>query len=190
MNGGSTLAYNEKTWEEDRSVTITGEGFFQVKKGSSFVVKTNLGAVTVLGTSFNVKTRNEKLEVVCYTGKVNVASSNTDQNLLPGDGLRVEKGSVTRSWKSDVDSREPSWLIGITLFDEQVPAKEAIDELVNVFGIKVLRNDLSDTVQYKGAFQHSNANNAIRAVLGPFDNQVRYEFDSTNNTLRIIRLNP
>lgn len=190
MNGGSTIAFNEKTWAEDRSVTISGEGFFQVKKGSSFVVKTDLGSVTVLGTSFNVRTRNDKLEVVCYTGKVNVASTYTDENLLPGDGLRVEKGSITKSWKNSGVGQEPSWLQGLTLFEDAVPLKEVIDELVNVFGIQVLENELPDTAMFKGPFLHNNAANAIREVLFPSTDKFRYEFDSSNNTLSILEKNP
>lgn len=188
MNGGSMLSFSEKTWNENRSLTISGEAFFQVKKGSSFVVNTDFGSVTVLGTSFNVKTRNDKLEVICFTGKVNVASTNTDQNLLPGDGLRIEKGRVTSTWKNEVSTKEPSWLKGLTVFDEAVPLREAVDELVNVFGIEILDFNVADTIMYDGAFPHSNASSAIKSVLGTL--KIRYEFDSANNTLRILGTGP
>ncbi len=188
MNGTSTLAFNEKTWAENRAVNISGEAFFQVKKGSSFVVNTDYGSVTVLGTSFNVKTRNQKLEVVCFTGKVNVASSNADRDLLPGDGVRVEQGSVTNSWKKDADAAQPSWLNGLTIFKGTVPLKEAVDELVNVFGIEVLEFNVADTTQYSGAFPHVSAASAVDLVLAPL--KIQYEFDSAKNTLRILGIDP
>ncbi|MCE7992186.1 MAG: hypothetical protein HEP71_09410 [Roseivirga sp.] len=188
MNGTSTLSFNEKTWAENRAVNISGEAFFEVKKGSSFVVNTDFGSVTVLGTSFNVKTRNQKLEVVCYTGKVNVASTNTDHDLLPGDGVRVEQGTITSSWKKDTDTSGPSWLNGLTVFEGEVPLREAVDELVNVFGIEVLEFNVADTIKYDGGFPHADASNAVSLVLGTL--KLEYEFDSTKNTLRILGINP
>lgn len=188
MNGTSALVFNEKTWAENRAVKISGEAFFQVKKGSSFVVNTDYGSVTVLGTSFNVKTRNQKLEVICFTGKVNVASTNADRDLLPGDGVRVEQGSVTSSWKKDMGAAQPSWLNGLTVFEEEVPLREAVDELVNVFGIEILDFNVADTMKYRGAFPHVSAASAVDLVLEPLD--IRYEFDSAKNTLRILGIDP
>ncbi len=188
MNGTSNLSFNEKTWAENREVSISGEAFFQVKKGSSFVVNTEFGSVTVLGTSFNVKTRNEKLEVVCYTGKVNVASTKADLDLLPGDGVRVEKGTITRSWKNESVTSEPSWLNGMTIFEDAVPLREAINELVNVFGIEVLENNAADTTMYDGGFPHVSAASAVELVLGTLE--LQYEFDASKNTLRILGKNP
>lgn len=187
MNGASLLSFNEKTWAENRAVNISGEAFFQVKKGSSFVVNTDFGSVTVLGTSFNVKTRNQKLEVICYTGKVNVASTNASRDLLPGDGVRVEKGRVTSSWKKE-DQTEPSWLNGLTVFEGEVPLREAVDELVNVFGIEVTEFSVADTIKYTGAFPHTDATDAINLVLETLN--LRYEFDSAKNTLRILGIDP
>lgn len=188
MNGSSSLAFNEKTWAENRELRISGEAFFQVKKGSSFVANTEFGSVTVLGTSFNVKTRNQKLEVVCYTGKVNVASTQADMDLLPGDGVRVEKGTVTRSWKNAEDTSEPSWLNGMTIFKDTVSLREAVDELVNVFGIEVLDFNAPDTMMYDGGFPHVSAASAVDLVLEPL--KLQYEFDASNNTLRILGINP
>lgn len=187
MNGASLLSFNEKTWAENRAVNIRGEAFFQVKKGSSFVVNTDFGSVTVLGTSFNVKTRNQKLEVICYTGKVNVTSTNASRDLLPGDGVRVEKGRVTNSWKKE-DQTKPSWLNGLTVFEGEVPLREAVDELVNVFGIEVTEFSVADTIKYEGAFPHTDATDAINLVLEPLN--LRYEFDSAKNTLRILGIDP
>jgi ferric-dicitrate binding protein FerR (iron transport regulator) len=187
MNGGSALSYNAKTWEKRRAVDISGEAFFQVSKGSSFVVNTTLGKVAVLGTSFNVRTRHNKLEVVCYTGKVNVSSTHINLDLLPGDGVRVEKGDIVSSW-DDTTRKEPSWLNGLTLFEQEVPLSEALEELQNVFDINVTGVQPADTTMYRGAFPHSNAASAIDAVLGTL--KITYEFDSVSNTLRITGLNP
>ena len=182
LNGNSTLAYNPDKWQEERRLTLEGEGFFEVIKGSSFVVDTDLGSVTVLGTSFNVRTRNKKLEVVCYTGKVNVSSTNANKDLLPGDAVRVEKGSITRSW-TGIEETQPSWLDGLTILDE-VPLEEALEELKNVFGMSVSDYDLPDTLKIRGFFDNSNPNEALDIVLGTL--RINYQYDSLNNSLRIL----
>lgn len=189
MNAASTLSFNENTWKEQRELTLEGEAFFQIARGSKFVVNTRLGVVTVLGTSFNIRTRGEKLEVFCYTGKVNVSCSHADQDLLPGTGLRIEKGSVTKTWQKAEE--EPGWVNGLTFFDDPgVPLSEAIEELVNIFGIKVLEASYPDSLTYRGFIRHSDVNEAIEVVMGQNSNFLKYEYDSENNTLRVLSIDP
>ena len=190
MNAASTLSFNKNTWKEQRELTLEGEAFFQVARGSKFVVNTHFGAVTVLGTSFNIRTRGgEKLEVFCYTGKVNVSYSNANQDLLPGAGLRIEKGSVTKTWQKTEE--EPGWVNGLTFFDDPgVPLGEAIEELVNIFGIKVLEASYPDSLTYRGFIRHSDVHEAIEVVMGQNSNFLKYEYDSENNTLRVLSIDP
>ena len=47
--------------------------FLKVEKGKTFTVKTNYGEVEVLGTVFNVKSRDYAFEVICYEGSVEVS---------------------------------------------------------------------------------------------------------------------
>ena len=187
MNAASLLSFNEDTWEEKRELTLEGEAFFQVIKGSSFTVKTDYGAVTVLGTSFNVRTRGEKLEVVCYTGKVNVSSSNADKDLLPGDGIRIERGSVTRTWKKE-DAEEPDWMNGMTFYDQPVPLSEALEELSNIFGIEILEASYPDSLTYRGFIRHSDVKDAVKVLMEQNINYLKYEYDSENNTLRVLSI--
>lgn len=189
MNAASTLSFNENTWKEQRELTLEGEAFFQVTRGSKFVVNTHFGTVTVLGTSFNVRTRGSKLEVFCYTGKVNVSCSHADQDLLPGVGLRIEKGSVTKTWQKTEE--EPGWVNGLTFFDDPgVPLSEAIEELVNIFGIKVLEASYPDSLTYRGFIRHSDVHEAIEVVMGQNSNFLKYEYDPENNTLRVLSIDP
>ncbi len=188
MNAASLLSFNEDTWEEKRELTLEGEAFFQVMKGSSFTVNTDYGAVTVLGTSFNVRTRGDKLEVVCYTGKVNVTSSNADKDLLPGDGVRIERGAVTSTWQKP-EAEEPDWMQGMTVFgDPGVPLAEAIEELSNIFGIAVKEESYPDTLIFRGTIPHSNVEAALKIVMGTNQNFLRYEYDPENNTLSVLSI--
>ena len=75
LNTNSKTSYNAISWYLNRSVSLSGEAFFSVKKGSQFSVNTNNGVIRVLGTSFNVFSRENDFLVECFTGKVEVKNS-------------------------------------------------------------------------------------------------------------------
>ncbi len=73
LNSKSTLSYKKSDWfDGKRTLELTGEGYFKVKKGSTFSVNSTNGNVSVLGTQFNVKTNPSYFEVLCYEGRVQV----------------------------------------------------------------------------------------------------------------------
>ena len=65
LNADSRIRVNEKKWEEKRQLALTGEAYFEVEKGQTFRVETDLGDVEVLGTKFNVYSRSGIFEVFC-----------------------------------------------------------------------------------------------------------------------------
>jgi ferric-dicitrate binding protein FerR (iron transport regulator) len=84
INAGSSIAYKSGTWGKRRKVELDGEAFFEVKKGETFTVVTELGEVEVLGTSFNVRARGGSFAVGCVTGKVKVSNAKGSLILTPG----------------------------------------------------------------------------------------------------------
>lgn len=181
LNASSSISYDPDKWDKERRVQLEGEAFFNVKKGSDFSVEAPGGIVKVLGTSFNVKDRAGALDVTCYTGKVKVVGTNTDEDLTPGMTVRLEKGRLIRSQKKKL-KKKPSWISGITVLDN-VPLKEALHELETIFGISVQYDHKLDTITYDGAFPTKNANSAIKLVLEPL--KIRYQYDSAKKSLLI-----
>lgn len=74
VNKGSSISYLSKFKGETRQVALKGEAFFNVtpNKKKPFVISVNDVQVTVVGTSFNVKTINGNTDVVVETGVVKV----------------------------------------------------------------------------------------------------------------------
>ncbi len=73
LNAGSLLEYNTDFMSGDRQVKLTGEAFFDVKKGDRpFIVNTREINIRVLGTSFNVKAYDEDdyIEATLVTGSL------------------------------------------------------------------------------------------------------------------------
>jgi transmembrane sensor len=80
LNSGSSLKYSDSGLNSNnRSVFLTGEGFFNVTKDSTrpFYVTTQGIKVKVLGTTFNIKAYPEEdiEETTLVTGKVEIYSS-------------------------------------------------------------------------------------------------------------------
>lgn len=181
LNANSRLRFDPDKFDENRKLLLSGEAFFEVTKGINFEVETDQGTVKVLGTSFNVRNRRKLLDVVCFTGKVNVSKKSYSKDLTPGDGVRLENGSLKRSWKRSSEDAQPSWLsLGITELDN-VTLREALDELMNVYGITVRSTKELDIRPYTGSFPNDDVESAIRLVLLPDD--IEYTYDTTSKTL-------
>lgn len=88
LNQNSTLKVREDF--TNRQVKLTGEGFFGIQRNekSPFIVKTAQGAVTVLGTSFNVKSNDSVSIVSVLSGRVGVESGKHNMKQI-GAGERA-----------------------------------------------------------------------------------------------------
>ncbi len=72
LNAQTTLSYKPLLWKFSRKVSLEGEAYFEVQKGKKFEVISTNGKTVVLGTSFNIYSRNNNYQVTCVTGKVRV----------------------------------------------------------------------------------------------------------------------
>ncbi len=116
MNPQAELSYNDLTWPVFRDLDFSGSGFFEVEKGSKFSVSTDLGVVSVLGTSFSVITKNDKLKVSCKTGKVFVENANNlSATLTPGKGVEMTE-SIAEEFSLETEYVD-AWVAGIYRFD-------------------------------------------------------------------------
>lgn len=187
LNGNSRLRFDPNEFDQNRHLLLDGEAFFEVTKGINFEVETNQGTVKVLGTSFNVWNRNDLLDVVCYTGKVNVTKKDFTKDLVPGDGARIDNGTFNRAWSKKVSQGKPAWIVtGVTDL-ESVTLKEALNELSNVFGISIKSTQSLDAIPFTGSFPNDDVTSAIKIVLRA-DN-IEYQYDSTKKELVLLGVN-
>jgi transmembrane sensor len=97
INKGSSISYPSKFKGKTRRVALKGEAFFNVtpNKEKPFVISINDVQITVVGTSFNVKSINGNTEVVVETGIVRVAKDGKTVELKAHEKLLAEaKDSV------------------------------------------------------------------------------------------------
>lgn len=110
LNAGSTLTYNKDFGRENREVTLTGEGFFDVTKDKEkpFIISTESIKIKVLGTAFNVKAYpdDKKTETSLIRGSIEVTIRNRPNDkiiLSPSEKLVVEN-DIAR-----VENRDREW---------------------------------------------------------------------------------
>lgn len=182
LNVNSTLKYNPKTFAENRKLSLDGEAFFEVTKGVNFEVNTDEGKVTVKGTSFNVKQRTNNLDVQVHTGVVGVVKNDVDIELRKGDGVRLENGSLAKTWKIQVEAK-PLWVTDNVVELEDVPMTEALESLRNSFGIDIESNISLNSERFTGSYPGDNVEKAIQIVLST--NQIEYSYNSATKKLTI-----
>ena len=101
LNKNSSISYSRKFTGDRRQVTLRGEAFFTVTpdKKKPFVIDVNDITVTVVGTSFNIKSLAGKTQVVVETGIVRVTKNRETIELRPGE--KVEASEADSAMKKE-----------------------------------------------------------------------------------------
>lgn len=76
LKSNSSLSYPDSFSGDQRKVTLQGEALFEVTRDEAhpFVIACGEITTTVLGTTFNIKSAEDNIEVLVLTGKVSVHS--------------------------------------------------------------------------------------------------------------------
>lgn len=97
---GSEMNYRINA--KSRDVSLRGEAFFDVAKGSPFRVQTQGADIEVLGTSFNVFSEGESFAVECITGKVEVRCASDVALLGAGQAVKRRQGVLCAPFEHGV----------------------------------------------------------------------------------------
>lgn len=91
LNKNSSIQYAGRLKGKQRKIKLKGEAFFNVTpdKDKPFVVEVNDIIVTVLGTSFNIKSIDGNTEVIVESGSVQVKKKNKAITLQPKEKVII-----------------------------------------------------------------------------------------------------
>ncbi|MFW5759910.1 MAG: FecR family protein [Cyclobacteriaceae bacterium] len=144
LNNNSRLRY-EKDFGENgsREVWLEGEAYFEIAHlpvNSRFIVNTNNLEVEVLGTSFNLIDREEKVELVLNSGKVKLNEKKQENSLYmnPGELVAMQNNKLV---KKKVNAElHTSWRYNLLNF--QQTSLHEIGKMINYnFGKQVIFSD-------------------------------------------------
>lgn len=168
MNAGSTLKYHPLWWWASRSLRFEGEGFFRVEKGSKFNVRSDMGETSVLGTTFNIYSRDDTYRVTCFTGKVKVTSVTKEEVILgPDYTASVNKSGNIIVRKEKQPETTISWRENMFNFTA-APLEEVIREVERQYGVSISMEPGMD-LYYTGFFsKDKHVEEVLNIICKPF----------------------
>ncbi|HEY4786843.1 MAG TPA: FecR domain-containing protein [Bacteroidales bacterium] len=182
MNASSKISYNQAQWKTQRTLKLDGEAFFKVKKGSRFEVVSKHCTTEVLGTSFNIFSRDNRYAVSCFTGKVWVktADQSSGQILTPGFETLLTDNKKLIFPQKFVAGETATWQKGEFYFRNE-PLVNVIHELERQFNVNVVASDVENR-NFTGCFFKNNLQQALKLVCDPM--QLSYAVDGNKVLIR------
>ncbi|SFQ54581.1 FecR family protein [Flavobacterium akiainvivens] len=161
LNAGSAAEFKEWDWSNNRHIELKGEAYFKVAKGQKFDVVTPEGTVTVVGTQFNVKARNGRLDVTCYEGKVKVVSNGQEILLTPGKSVAYANGKNLDI--ANDKHQKPVWIGGNEVAFENESLEQVAAEIERQYNIKI-KVDAQTARPYTGALPTNDIETALGII--------------------------
>ncbi len=175
LNAESQVSYDEKGWITKRNISLQGEAFFKVAKGSTFTVTTSQGKVTVLGTQFNVENREGFFEVTCFEGLVSVLYEGVQYKLPAGNSIVVVNGKLSKA--SAEKNGQPSWMQNESSF-KSIPLNYVLAEFQRQHNIKVDSKGVDTNILFTGSFSNTDAVLALKSISVPL--QIKFTLEGNN----------
>ncbi|WP_215223129.1 FecR family protein [Echinicola shivajiensis] len=188
LNAESTVSY-PKSFVNNRTIHLTGEAFFEVKKDSlhPFSVVSDRLTTVALGTSFNIRAfeGDNSVEVTLATGKVKVSDARTNQTLtlLPGEAASLKAGGeVLEKYSADV-SMSTQWVRGVLVF-KNTSLKKIIKRLERWYGVEIhFKGKVADE-KCSGEFMEGES---LANVLRVLSYSVEFEYEIKGNQVIITQ---
>ncbi|MEK6650631.1 MAG: FecR domain-containing protein [Bacteroidota bacterium] len=153
---------------EPRRLALSGEAYFRVRRNQTpFIVTNGFAEISVLGTEFNVRSRDGELEVAVLHGTVQVVRAGSDE---PG-ALTLTQGQRARGRRNeqpvrieDVPSPEyPGWMHG-KMFLTRASLSDVCREIESRFDVNVTVPDDAAKEEITGILDATSAESAITAL--------------------------
>ncbi|MEQ9423154.1 MAG: FecR domain-containing protein [Cyclobacteriaceae bacterium] len=181
LNAGSEISYSSENWANERRVKMVGEVYFEVEKSSApFIAKIGEASVEVLGTSFNVKSRNEQIEVACKTGKVAVKNEVGSVMLVKGFATNINSGSSpVEPFEVGIESIG-GWASGQYQFTD-TPLHHVFEELERQYQIEIQTQLDLTTKNFTGSVSLNNLKQSLTVIT--LSAGIQYEIQDKAVTL-------
>lgn len=171
LNKKSSITYPDRFVGDVRSVELKGEAFFNVtpNKRKPFVVHVNDIDVTVVGTSFNIKTIDGKTEIVVETGIVKVTRAGKTIELKAGDRLSaLPKDSLLR--KDSTQDKLYNYYRSRQFVCDQTPLWKLVEILNEAYDAKIEIADKSIRgLQLTTTFNNESLDRTLQIISETFD---------------------
>lgn len=189
LNSGSFIIVQDEFSEDLREVKMNGEAYFEiVKENRPCIVITDNAKIEVLGTAFNVWSRNNITRVIVKDGKVRLSplKSETEFVILPANHMSQiiedEKPLVAKQLDAD---KYIGWPDGKLIF-EHSSLSEFVFEIERQYNVNItILSENIKNLKLTGTFD----NLTIDQVLSSICLTLNLEYSRTNPGHYIIKQN-
>lgn len=174
LNNNSTLEYPEKFTGATRTVTLKGEGYFDIlhNPATPFIVQSGKLKTTVLGTTFNIKSGKNGNEIIVTvtTGKVSVADEDKILGILSPNEQMVFHTDEKKPDLVKVQAAEIVQWQKNDLFFENITMEQAAEILSQKFNTRItFSNDQGKNCRFTATFLKGESLDEIMKVITSFN---------------------
>jgi transmembrane sensor len=178
LNNASSLRYPAAFTGKDRTVELTGEGYFEIahKASQPFVVKVRGEAVEVLGTSFNIMAYLDEgnTQTTLLSGAVKVNAGGSAVLLKPDEQSQLETNGNLKVIH-DVPSQDiVSWKNGFFYFG-RASFEAVMRQLARWYDVDVIYEGKAPEMEFGGKIDRSLPLNELLKFLDK--NQIHFRLE-------------
>ncbi len=180
LNSGSKLRVLKNFNKRSRTISLEGEAYFEIQNSPApFRIQTEIGDVTVLGTKFNINSRNSQMEVAVNEGRVQVTSTVSQKDssvvLTKGELCVCESGQYPDAPQIIDFTEYPGWIHSkMTL--EETELSFVLEEIERRFDVKIQQKDKQlDSLEISGLFDASDLDNLMSSICILIQKEYRQE---------------
>ena len=166
LNKRSTVTYPSKFKGGTRAIALKGEAFFNVApdKKRPFIISVNDVRVTVVGTSFNIKSENGNTEVVVESGVVRVTRSGNSVELNAGEKVVMHANDSIAS-KEAVDEKLYNYYRTKEFVCDETPLWKLVQVLNEAYDAKIIigRKELNN-MQITTTFYNESLEKVLEVI--------------------------
>jgi len=171
LNADSEIKYSGKDFNKKRTLQLNGEAYFEVQEGNIFTVESKNGKVEVLGTSFNVHSRDDYFKVSCNSGRVLVSSGNHSDTLCRGESLSLINDYYFKYIDAEIE-QSLNWRNG-EFYYKSTELRFVLNEIERQFNVSIEAFGIENRL-FTGSFYSGNLDEAIQIVCIPMDLEFEY----------------
>lgn len=171
LNSSSSLVYPSVFEGKERTVTLNGEGYFEVaaNKSMPFIVKVGeSNSIKVLGTHFDVMAYSDEpvMRTTLLEGSVSVQSGGASGLLKPGEKAEVPSRGIVTITRSEDVSEAVAWKEGLFQFNH-ADLQTILRQISRWYGVTVVYKDVVHTEALKGmAPRNVNLSKLLEGISG------------------------
>lgn len=177
LNSSSQVEFPKKFGKDQRRISLKGEAYFEVVPDSlrPFTVRTDGLLTTVLGTSFNINTKElGRTKVALVSGKVQVTSSQKTFTMSPNELLDFDQAKTVFKVRKFEVSEILAWKEGVLRF-KNASLTDVSSALEDWYGVVIaIENAKGVKWQFSGEYSQQTLEEVLLSIsyIQKFDYQI------------------